>query len=517
MEEVSSRQIQRQAVNMEGIPWSHLVPVPEHYQTVGLRIENTHMRGLTVEMLEELADIVQKVLETGYTITDKVSGKEVTMDTMNLYHLDEHFIRPLTKAHQCSFVELSTKVKTKEEAIPNFFVSHWWGTPLVDTIRMLNLHKKNALSIKDGVRYSVWICAFANRQHSLHEEIPETDNFFETAFARSILSAKCHGTILLLNEGLANPLERSWCIFEAFVSLTQCGAKGKPQRFDIATIVPAGCFSKRGKRNLRCAGIITQTNGLSSRVDSIGYMTTDHPKDKGTIRPAAFPVGLCLRGLQINVLEADATRTADKERIERWIGNQSNEVNLALQKKFIAPALYAVFVMLDPEVAKNVLRLSTSITSQNEVLEIIKQLELVQKVLEIPSELESDREIVANFLKVPLEYGWDPNIPYDSVFDEVAGDLPLGAAIIDKHYEAARTLLEGGADPSKLAASDLREIDYANCPEDIKQRLRESGVLCKGRCLSYLSPCVGCWLFCRICYAGIFCSKKIWNSLDRAD
>lgn len=504
---------------MEGIPWSHLVQVPEHYHSVGLRIEETHLRGLTVEMLEELADIIQKVLEAGYTITDKVSGEKVTMDTMNLYHVDEHFIRPLTQAHQCSFVELFTQVKTKEEATPTFFVSHWWGTPLIDTIRMLKLHEENALSIKEkfrGEAYSVWICAFANCQHRLHEEIPETDNYLETPFARSILSPKCHGTLLLLNESMANPLERSWCIFEAFVSLTQCSAKGKPQRFDIATIVPEGCFSKSGKRNLRCAGILSQTNGLSSRVDSLGYMTTDHPADKKTVRPPAFPMDLCLRGIQINVLGGRATRMADKDRIERWIGEQSKEVNLALQKKFIGPALYSAFLELDSEVLKNVLATSTSIASRDEVLQIIKQLDIVEKLVEIPSELETDREIVAALFKVLLDYGWDPN-KHSGLFGEAAGDLPLGSTIEEKHYEAARVLLEGGADPSKLAASDLMDIDYAKCPDDIKQRLKEGGVLCKGRCLSYVSPCVKCWLLAWVCCACKFCSRKTWDNILRVD
>lgn len=499
------------------IPWSHLVPVPEQYQSVGLRIEETHLRGLSVKRLEELVDLIRKVLEAGYTIHDQESGEDVTMDTMNLYHVDEHFIRPLTEAHQCSFVELCTKVKTKEDAAPMFFVSHWWGTPLLDTIRMLKLHKKNATGLRDLRSYTVWICAFSNCQHRLGEEIPDTDNYLETPFARAIVSPECYGTVMLLNESKGVSLERSWCIFEAFVSLTQCDGKGKPQRFDVATIVPEGSCSYDGERNLRCAGTLSQSNGLSSKVDPLGFMYTDHPDKTGTIRPAAFPADICLQGLQINVLEANASKVADKKRIESWIGRQSDEVNHALQKKFIAPALYSAFMTRDPKVTRKVLEISTSIVSRDTIFHIISKLGIVGRILEYTSKSDFDRKNVAKCFEVLIEHGWNPNTPLDSTFSERIFGFPLGSAIEYEHYETARILMDGGADPAKLRSCDLVSINYSKCPEDIKDRLKDGGVLCKGKCVSLFYPFTYCYLFVFSCYSGFLCSPQFYEDIDRAE
>lgn len=73
------------------------MPVPERYQGGACRIEDTAKRGLTLEMLEGLFILTKDVLDAGYKIVDNVSGEEVTIDTMNLYHVDEHFVKPLTK------------------------------------------------------------------------------------------------------------------------------------------------------------------------------------------------------------------------------------------------------------------------------------------------------------------------------------------------------------------------------------------------------------------------------------
>lgn len=205
---------------MAEIPWSKLVPVPERYQGGGCRIEDTAKRGLTLEMLEGLFTLIKDVLDAGYKIVDNISGEEVTIDTINLYHVDEHFVKPLTKKHQCSFVELAATEETVCE--PKFFVSHWWGTPLIDTIRMLKLHKDKACTFRESILsnmnedkyYSVWICAFSNRQHNLDSEDLDSGRFQDTPFARAILSDACLGTVLLFNETNATPLTRSWCILK---------------------------------------------------------------------------------------------------------------------------------------------------------------------------------------------------------------------------------------------------------------------------------------------------------------
>jgi len=63
--------------------------MPERYQEKRRSIPGTHSRGVAIEMLDELADLVGEVLESGCKIKDQSSGDEVTMETINLYHIDE--------------------------------------------------------------------------------------------------------------------------------------------------------------------------------------------------------------------------------------------------------------------------------------------------------------------------------------------------------------------------------------------------------------------------------------------
>jgi hypothetical protein len=58
-------------------------------------VEDTHRWGITIEMLQDLADLVQSVLEKGYAIKDDpptAAGEPVPFEKINLYRLDEHFV-----------------------------------------------------------------------------------------------------------------------------------------------------------------------------------------------------------------------------------------------------------------------------------------------------------------------------------------------------------------------------------------------------------------------------------------
>eukprot|EP00747_Dinoflagellata_sp_TGD_P109130 gnl/TRDRNA2_/TRDRNA2_170594_c0_seq10.p2 gnl/TRDRNA2_/TRDRNA2_170594_c0~~gnl/TRDRNA2_/TRDRNA2_170594_c0_seq10.p2 ORF type:complete len:104 (+),score=16.71 gnl/TRDRNA2_/TRDRNA2_170594_c0_seq10:495-806(+) len=92
---------------------------------------------------------------------------------------------------------------------PNWFVSHWWGTPFADSISML----KYQVKIRQLTLLTIyWMCTFANNQHNL-SELAAAD-VLETPFAKAIMSESCLGTIALMTEKTAMPFERVWCVLE---------------------------------------------------------------------------------------------------------------------------------------------------------------------------------------------------------------------------------------------------------------------------------------------------------------
>jgi len=94
-----------------------------------------------------------------------------------------------------------------------FFCSHWWGEEFSYTVASVKSHAMHPRVRKDDPWESVtyWICTFANNQYALDEELGE--GIFESSFYITLRSGSCRGTCLILREH-AEPLKRSWCLFE---------------------------------------------------------------------------------------------------------------------------------------------------------------------------------------------------------------------------------------------------------------------------------------------------------------
>ena len=511
--------------SMKGIPWSHLVPVPERYKQVGRRVEETYLRVVTIKMLEDLAKLIKKVLSKGYKITDEHNGGiAVTMETINLYHIDEHFVKPLTEQHQCSFAELAWDKEYAMGSVPYFFVSHWWGTPLIDTIRMTKLHEVNCHFEPCNCRkifsdeYAVWICAFSIRQNNLTKEKIDTQNYLETPFARALMSSNCYGTVLLLNETSAQALERSWCIFEAYIALTHGKDKAKQHRMDILTIIPEGHF--KGMKNKRCAGLLkdfTESDSFDYIESSIwltkkrsdlvdqedialdGIILDEMIMNENFWGPdpdlAWFPSDLCLRGLHVNILEAKASKKADQERISSWIEDLVDPINTALQRKFLPPALAAACNACDPDVLRTVVERALSHSLVNSREELARKAHRMNLAMAIKS--TSNEMAAIECLEILIELGYDVNKP--TFVMERLGRTLLGMALTNKDYDRARVLLKAGADPTLLRWMDFISNDY-NVPEDILDVLWENGLLTKFKCMRFCywgsCCCVCCWYIC---------------------
>ena len=59
-----------------------------------------------------------------------------SVEEVTLYDCNTYVILPATAEKECSMVELMAS----EEQPPHYFVSHWWGEPIVDFLRCLRRH-----------------------------------------------------------------------------------------------------------------------------------------------------------------------------------------------------------------------------------------------------------------------------------------------------------------------------------------------------------------------------------------
>jgi len=139
-----------------------------------------------------------------------------------------------TGAWQCAFVE----VLAVADQPPRWFVSHWWGEPIVHFAACVRLHAETRLgSVKSettlddeaGRKFNAkkmeaeqdspyWVCAYANRQWSLSEEL--VDDPKKTSFYRAmgVAGSLGGGTLLILDDknevtqsGPGTPFTRVWC------------------------------------------------------------------------------------------------------------------------------------------------------------------------------------------------------------------------------------------------------------------------------------------------------------------
>ena len=89
-----------------------------------------------------------------------------TQPNINLHEVNDWLISPATAAEQCSFVEIISENGAPQPA--RYFISHWWGEPVLDFVAAVECHAQ-AREVHSSDGY--WVCAYANNQHALDEEI----------------------------------------------------------------------------------------------------------------------------------------------------------------------------------------------------------------------------------------------------------------------------------------------------------------------------------------------------------
>lgn len=477
--------------NVISAPWSDVIEIPDRYaRNDAACIPDTYRRAVSVKQLEEFADLVEAVLET-YEYYNSHTNELVTKENVTLYDINVLFIKPLTvetkEKEACSFVEI-VAAKDCEAQDATWFVSHWWGTPFFDTLRMLKLHAKERNVHPETEFY--WICAFANCQHNL-DELEDT-HYMSTPFAKAIMNPTTVGSIVLLTEKTAMPFQRSWCVFESFVALTH-GVEEKeiPHKMDFATIIPRwDCETqltvdqwdslkelmdeeqfnsvyqyKPMFYNQRCTGILCEQNRSSESKVPTYKDVVDHPfRSVSTL--AWFPTAVSQKGMLVNIADAEASMDSDREHISSWVADREDEVNRTMHRVFSPFGLYcAATQMGDLENLKRTVRSVEDLFGTKEiVIAVAHQQDVVFDVAKYT-------DAWGPILVYLLDYGCDPNFKCQR--EEGRGQTPLDSAFYSGNYSHVRTLLKYNAD---LSLVDRKNIWKDYCPADIVQLLDENGM-----------------------------------------
>ena len=119
----------------------------------GCSIPKVALRGISIKQLKDVYDeIVGGCKNKGWTNRDRIP---LTPETVCLYDIKDRIIMEHTRDKQCSYVELIAKGPQK----PTWFVSHWWGEPVIAMIRCLEQHCIDHELSKEITYY--WICVSA--------------------------------------------------------------------------------------------------------------------------------------------------------------------------------------------------------------------------------------------------------------------------------------------------------------------------------------------------------------------
>lgn len=265
-------------------------------------IEGAEHRGITHFQLQRV--ITYAVENCGawrdLSSLSDTAGQQLSSEIMNLHHLNDWLIRPATRDHDCSCVELLTgDVQT-----PDWFVSHWWGEKIVEFLDCLNAHINTRCLKAHAV---LWVCAYANRQHSLDEDMNVSSDPRDSSFFKAMKLAQ--GLILILDSettsgtGPATPFKRIWCAFEVSMAILHLK---KP--IDIVACQQNIFGYDEVEVGVLTEGLTAHEEEFDSKNRGWGY--------RGKVkRESGFPADIVNTGLDIAVESADASFEIDRVRI----------------------------------------------------------------------------------------------------------------------------------------------------------------------------------------------------------
>jgi len=274
------------------------------------------------------------VVEAGNDGTLKVQlrrGKFVSKDlvpgaVVEINGEDFGELAKISAPDSVSFKEIISMTGTK----PDWYCCHSWGDSVLNFIACCEEHARLRCLCERTSSY--WVCAYANRQHDLEDEISK-DDITNTSFFRAMQRAK--GVLLFL--GLqAKPFERMWCTFEIFKAITsgdgdhqdakRPGKKNKPLSLDIVTA-------------------FRQNNEVHVNLMAEERLPREPLRAK-MIREKSFPHHLLVQGMTRNLEDGKCYSDLDKQNIEKFMANGGGPEQLADACKKANQRLHAHFALL---------------------------------------------------------------------------------------------------------------------------------------------------------------------------
>merc|ERR1740124_1764282 len=314
-------------------------------------IPGDEQRGITLRQLRAVvANIIRRCKKEGWS---DHKGKLLTLETVTLYDVDKYVIRPFTVSRQLSFV--SCLPSTAGAQPPRFFISHWWGEAVMDFIECLEQAVRDFyrnIDDSDDARGGgmtadtpVWVCAYANNQWRLGDDI--TENPKDSGFTKALQVA--HGRTMTILDKEAVVFTRIWCVFELFLTLIDAQQKeGEDGLWAVYTAHPHTYTHPWTKKEEPREAV-----GIISGGATCDYNTTDYIAG----REAQFPFQLISQSMGIKVEEGEASVEDDRVHILNSIIGETDNLNappLTSHIKFdeVNAALKATFAYSVPNLQK---------------------------------------------------------------------------------------------------------------------------------------------------------------------
>lgn len=277
----------------------------------------TEERGITLPQLRRVLDF-GRGRESDWRAAQCGSAGLAGDAAFNLYHVNAWLIKPAThepapEVPHCAFVELLAQ----QPQPPCWFCSHWWGEPVEDFVACVDKHQRIRGHESEGEENSYWVCAYANRQHGLDEEI--SADLVSTSFFRAL--KRCVGVLLILDTK-ATPFSRIWCVYEECVALGVL--PGVVSKFDAPMLLDIATTTQSGAQLF--------TDGLTKAEQA--YKPWEQIKSQLT-RQADFPFAVLRHGLCPNLHSAQASMESDRRTIlNAIIGMPANNEPPATHERY---------------------------------------------------------------------------------------------------------------------------------------------------------------------------------------
>lgn len=282
------------AAKREEYDTGHLTALAKRFRFKGY-IPKLEERAITVPQLRSVLKYCQEVCHHWFELPkDKdeapTSGPELSMEVLNLYHIDSWLIWPATEAFRSSFVELMA-----EQAQPaNWCVSHSWSQLHTSLVECMSQHVETRGLHRNT---NFWIWAYAHRHHN--SSIADAP---ETGFCQSLGLAESRLLLVLQDVPLdgsklptsATPFRSAWCMFEVLQSLETAKRRGLTRTpIDVAVFYG-------NKANIMTYGLTQTEEAMDCRCPGSGT------KEKAA-REKDFPVSVVAASLQQRLETAHAS------------------------------------------------------------------------------------------------------------------------------------------------------------------------------------------------------------------